>query len=196
MEGEDAALPSSGPIPAGEAGAGTVWTSSPCESRAPSTLSWQLLPGVLNLPKAIQQEGKSSLTTQSQALPAEMPSAHHLPTTRSIACPPPYSQEVQTPDLKTVGGRKECPRRAEVLEGSPQSSAVRKPLLAGPKLPWLRFLVMGCCPNSWFGRITHDAPGGFSNIFTDSPFLARRCWRAKDEDERSHRKFYSQLGWR
>lgn len=41
VEEEDAALPSSEPIPAGETGAGTVWTSSPCESRALSTLSWQ-----------------------------------------------------------------------------------------------------------------------------------------------------------
>lgn len=64
------------------------------------------------------------------------PSARHLPRARSIALPPPpYSQEVQTPDFKTVGERKECPRRAEVLEGSPQSSAVRKPVLARSKLP-------------------------------------------------------------
>lgn len=32
--------------------------------------------------------------------------------------------------------------RAEVLEGSPQSSAVRKPLLAGPRLPCLHVYLL------------------------------------------------------
>lgn len=63
--------------------------------------------------------------------------------------------------------------RAEVLEGSPQSSAMRKPVLGLVRNSpaYMCFLVMGCGPHSWFGRITHDAPGGFSNIFTDSTHL-------------------------
>lgn len=143
VEGEDAALPSSEPIPAGEAGADTIWTSSPCGSRAPSTLSWQTATAwSVKLTQGHQQEGKSSLTTQSQTLPAEMPSAHHLSRARSMNSPPPYSQEVQTPDLKTLEERKECSRRAEVLEGSPQSSEVRNPLLAGPKRPCLHVYLL------------------------------------------------------
>lgn len=82
--------------------------------------------------------------------------------------------------------------RAEVLEGSPQSSAVRKPLLVGPRLPCLHVYLLWAAVQI---PGLEDAPGGFSNIFTDSSFLARRCWRAKDKDERSHRKFHSQLGW-
>lgn len=57
--------------------------------------------------------------------------------------------------------------------------------LDGSKLPYLCFRIIGYGPNSWFGRITHDAPGGSPlppplNIFSDSS-LDQRCWRADDE---------------
>lgn len=88
--GEDAPLPSSEPIPAGEVGADTVWTSSLCESRAPSTLSWQTAAaGSVKLTQGHTAEGKGSLTTESPAaLPAETicpgpdqwpPRPHHIP---------------------------------------------------------------------------------------------------------------------
>ncbi|KAM7324221.1 hypothetical protein ACRRTK_016526 [Alexandromys fortis] len=50
---------------------------------------------------------------------------------------------------------------------------MRKPVLGLVRNSpaYMCFLVMGCGPHSWFGRITHDAPGGFSNIFTDSTHL-------------------------
>lgn len=153
---------SSKPDPAGDRakGGGEVSVSGPQVCEHPETslhkASKQPWPRAFKyLTRAIQAQGQQ----QSQVLPGKMQSAHHRPRASPLHCTqrlgisdllsPLYSliKNHKGEEIMFPGGLN--PRRFSL-----------EPHLDGSKLPYLCFRVIGSRPNSWFGRITHDAPGG------------------------------------